>query len=294
MMKGRFFRNLALILLAVWFLNWAIRRLGDKVGPAWVFPIVTMSLLLLLVISPLFGALGLAWVYNAWKRGAYDLALRRAERIGPLRLRGSGALAGEILFYAGRYDEAEERFRKFLPKEQSRTMGISLDTFGKILGAAGKFEEAETTLKRSIEVNPNRDGAYSALADLYLQRGIQSGEALDLTGKALDREKQPHSVLWMTSCTYAAMWATRAWALARSARKADADQALARALQEAPQVFKPGLAAVHYRSGEAHRARGEMSEARADFKRAIELDPQGRYGSLARRSMEEPAGSHLG
>ena len=63
--------------------------------------------------------------------------------------------------------------------------------------------------------------------------------------------------------------------------------ALAHALKATDRTSLPDLAATHYRAGMAMQALGKQSSANEHFKRAMELDPAGRRGTLAKAALRD-------
>jgi tetratricopeptide (TPR) repeat protein len=75
--------------------------------------------------------------------------------------------------------------------------------------------------------------------------------------------------------------------LARAGRSSEVAPAIENALKTTNPKCLPDLAATHYRAGMAMQALGQIAEANQHFQKAIEYDPHGRRGTLARASMRE-------
>ena len=82
-------------------------------------------------------------------------------------------------------------------------------------------------------------------------------------------------------------WALKAWALARLGRSSEVEPAIENALKATDRTSLPDLAATHYRAGMAMQALGKQSSANEHFKRALELDPAGRRGTLSRAALRD-------
>jgi tetratricopeptide (TPR) repeat protein len=82
-------------------------------------------------------------------------------------------------------------------------------------------------------------------------------------------------------------WALKAWALARLGRSSEAAQAIEKALSATDKNCLPDLATTYYRAGMAMQALGNLTSANDHFKKAVELDPRGRRGTLANAALRE-------
>jgi tetratricopeptide (TPR) repeat protein len=65
------------------------------------------------------------------------------------------------------------------------------------------------------------------------------------------------------------------------------EQAIENALKATDKKCLPDLATTHYRAGMAMQALGNGSKANEHFQRAIDLDPNGRRGALAKEALHE-------
>jgi tetratricopeptide (TPR) repeat protein len=84
-------------------------------------------------------------------------------------------------------------------------------------------------------------------------------------------------------------WALKAWALACLGRSSEVASAIDSALSATNKKVLPDLAATHYRAGMAMQALGNITSANEHFKQAMDLDPQGRRGALAKAALRESA-----
>ncbi|HME10239.1 MAG TPA: hypothetical protein VKG25_24515, partial [Bryobacteraceae bacterium] len=81
-----------------------------------------------------------------------------------------------------------------------------------------------------------------------------------------------------------------AWALARLGRRAEVAPAIDRALDATAKNVLLDLATTNYRAGMAMQALANDAGAREYLARAVELDPQGRRGALAKAAMQAVSG----
>ena len=75
----------------------------------------------------------------------------------------------------------------------------------------------------------------------------------------------------------------------RTGRSSEVAAAIENALKATSPKCLPDLATTHYRAGMAMQALGNMSEAKEHFRRAVEFDPHGRRGTLAKAALQETA-----
>ncbi len=77
--------------------------------------------------------------------------------------------------------------------------------------------------------------------------------------------------------------AVLAWAVAANSGEArEVESLLAEAFQLCGTKSKPILAQFHYHAGRAYEALKLLEKSREHFRQAIEIDPQGNFGRLAR------------
>jgi Tfp pilus assembly protein PilF len=81
------------------------------------------------------------------------------------------------------------------------------------------------------------------------------------------------------------MGAHLAWALARLGRRQETEEAIENALKATAKNV-PDLAITYHRAGLAMQALGEEAAARDYFERAMQTDPSGRRGTLAKAAMQ--------
>jgi tetratricopeptide (TPR) repeat protein len=80
-------------------------------------------------------------------------------------------------------------------------------------------------------------------------------------------------------------WALKAWAQGVLGRRKDAEASLENAIQATNKKTLPDLATTYYRAGMAMQALGDDAAARDYWKRAAELDPRGKRGTLANAAL---------
>lgn len=258
-------------------------------GVVWVATTLLGSLLCTAIFL-LLTRLPFWWVDNALRRADYPVALRRAQflrRLWP----GSAAflfIEGTVLLFAGRHEEAEQRLRESLAREQRLAglkQSVCLGNLAEALMGQGRYREALQAYEGAQQIRPDRGSPYIGLAEVYLRQGIEPERALALAEQALACKQRTRWTRNVDRYMLGQMWADKAWALALLGRHAAAEEALDKAFAETDIKFLPMLAGLHYRVGQIMLLRGERTGAAERFARARRIDPVGDYGQLAAQAL---------
>ncbi|WP_287153848.1 tetratricopeptide repeat protein [Candidatus Solincola tengchongensis] len=179
--------------------------------------------------------------------------------------------AGQLLLGLRRYGEA----MRFLLQAESRLKGTEaepdlLNLLGVSAVNLGMWEEAVRVWKRSLELRPESVEVLCNLAQALAMRGM-SREAEEHYRRALD--VNPDSPL---------PWFSLGKLLVNEGRHRDAERAVRRYIE-----LCPGDPWAYYLLGTCQMELGNREEARFSLAKALQLDPKGRVGELARRKLEE-------
>lgn len=213
-----------------------------------------------------------------FKRGRLTLAsdlYREALRILPQYPLALVNLA-ELEIRLGHYEAAGRHFTQVVTISQAspnifdhvvlRGLARVAELRGDRSGAKGLWDEAERRLRRDVTVGTF--GHRRELARLLLERGrsVDAAEALSLmqTEVRVRRDAETFDIL--------------AWALSRSGRWREAQQAMREALR-----WGIRDAGMLYRAGTIEEALGNQARARAIFRTALETDPT--FNEQARRAL---------
>ncbi len=271
----------------------AIPLLGYLPLPALLIPVVALGVCgtVFMAANAVYALAPVFWIQAAVKQCDYDAALRRAQLAADYSFMPGffRNLAGVILLWAGRYDEARETFQESIRETRQEGMGAgsaALENVGCALAWQGKYAEAIPMFEGSITISQDQVMVYSDLAEAYLQQGAELPRVLELTGRAL--KNQEHAGIetrLLAGHQMGQVLATRAWALARSGRHAEATDTLARAFVAADKSHKPVLAGVYWRAGQVMLALGEPQRAEGHFRQGQSIDPRGHYGRLCTEAL---------
>jgi tetratricopeptide (TPR) repeat protein len=297
---GRWLAILVGVIVIESFALWGYQALAGAVpksiAPGLKLPIMAVlgAVMLFILFVPL-GLVALAariWINRTLGQADYDRALSRAQtaaKLIPFQFGNVlfGPEQGRILLTAAHYDEAEAALYAALEKgQEAGTAGNvqyeCLDLLGQVMLEQERFDEAIQCLEGAIDIRPDQSAAYDSLAGVYLWMGDQPGQALELTKQALTLYK-PRRLFGRVAAP--AMWMNRAWALAQL-RRDKANEAYDRAFALMKSESKPALADLHCRAGAVCYGQGDMDTATHHFEQAIQLDPTGRAGQLARRALQ--------
>ena len=243
---------------------------------------------LAVIVLPLaYQFLGVHLMIRALHRTDYDGALRTVRLFHLFNPRSGVALrkCGIILLLAGRYREAEDALRGSLAGLRTGPdQAVALDYLGEVLMELRRNDDAQRSFEASLHAAPGFRRPYRGMAEIVLRRGrepqkaleyveqIRGGTGISLTGRANRKTEDDY-------------WALKAWALAELGRSGEVAPAIEAAFRATNKKSRTEMAATSYRAGMAMQAIGNQSAANDYFKRAQELDPHGRRGTLAQAAL---------
>ncbi|MHB8749394.1 MAG: tetratricopeptide repeat protein [Aggregatilineales bacterium] len=232
------------------------------------------------------------WAQSALSKANYSEALRRAQYLGNKLSSAyrywSMYNCGNILLFSGQYAEAEKSFiqslQKWLYSHTTNPFLVqTLTDLGYVFLHQGRYPEATRAFQGALKLDPKAGHAIAGLAEIYLFQRIQPQKALDLVIGFLHNymlSRVADRTIW------GAILGDEAWAFAMLGQQAKAEASLEDAFQRMDRSFKPGMAGLHYRAGQVYK-RNKRARVVKDFERAIELDPEGSWGQLARQALQE-------
>ena len=227
----------------------------------------------------------------ALSQADYRGAMRKLQRLSMgLPSRQILLLQALVLSMSGQPEDAERRCRRALGNGKRSDARFALDRLSGILIDMGKFEEARECLERAISLDAGFDLACLDRAQLMLMEGDDPQQALELAERALEAKPSP-AVYCTGRQTAAEIHAVRAWAFAALGRRRDAEVSTQRALDRADQNCPPVVAGIYWRLGRAMAALGDRNAAMIHLRNTALLDPQGKYGDLARAEIEQLSAS---
>ncbi len=170
------------------------------------------------------------------------------------------AQPGWVQYYAQRYDEAEQAYRRLLEQWEDQPATVVRETLRDarlILSNIGvqrkQLAQAEEWLEQVLDEFPEDAGALNDLGYLWADQGKQLTRALDMTRRAVD--SRPDSVAYRDSF---------GWALFRSGRISEAIRELEQAVAgDAPD----GVILDHL--GDAYQQAERKADAVATWRRAV-------------------------
>ena len=188
---------------------------------------------------------------------------------------------GALLSAAGRHAEAEQCYRQVLAVSAHAKPAFRnhlLLCLGYTWTNLGRYEEARRCLEVLIDLGDAQGGARLGIADLLLQQSREAQRALSLVEESM----RICSAGWYG----AERMGNKAWALALMGKREEISEPLAAALQGAHGLQHVGAAAsIHWRAGKALAAAERVSEAIEQFRAALQIDPHGHHGLLARTEL---------
>lgn len=225
---------------------------------------------------------GLLWsAGRAWSAGRYRRAARRARlalRLYPWSADGVALLA-EIRLAQGQAEEAESLYRRAItlfPGYAPFHIGVS-----RALSAERQWPEARAAAMQAVAVDDECAQAYAQLAFL----GLNNHESSHTVGQWVEigLAEQPSLPI------QASLYATRAEVALKLEQTRMAEVALEQAMMAVIECPTSVQAEILYRLGHVRRQLGQNTEAREDFERIGQLDPEGRWVNAAWRAKLETA-----
>ena len=247
--------------------------------------------------------------------GAYIIYLRNLGHCPPeLRLRRKGL----DLLLAGQPVKAERYYRKSMAMLDTSDQVRPLVCLASALMDQGRYDESRECLERALELGDSTGSGQGSMADLLLKMGTDPEKALEMADLAVEltTHTSRRDIYFGSEVSNdlrrATYWARRAHALAQLSRRAEARQAIDRALRiveaakaEAQQT-RPhnsilvmmvlgsrrlnhhrdlAIATTHWRIGLAFLALENSSEAIDHFRITRDTDHRGKYRRLAQRQL---------
>lgn len=235
-----------------------------------------------------YHGLMLSLMNGALKKGQYDRALNIIRLFNFYNPSGVEALrvTGHVQLLAGRYREAEYTLRGSLASAHAReSYGSALEFLGDALMEQGRYDEAMRSYEAALYAFSWRRRPYRGMAETLLRQDKQPEQALEWIEKIIDFTGLSFGQRKSNGRPQDDYWALKAWALARMGRGGEVAAAIEEALKATDKNVLPDLATTYYRAGMAMQALRNGSVARNYFQRAVDLDPAGRRGTLAKAAM---------
>ncbi|MEP6984545.1 MAG: tetratricopeptide repeat protein, partial [Chloroflexota bacterium] len=197
-------------------------------------------------------------------------------------------LQGSIYQFIGRYKEAEVCFRKVeaynAKKKNRQSRGSNLGSLGWALLRQNRYSEALEVLQNSIEFYPEGSDNFSGMGETLLWMG-KPAEAMPYFERGIENKRYRMKT---DQFVWSELLANKAWALAQMGSFDEARLTYKQALDEAEQDMRPALAGLHVRGAYIYRLMGEDAQAIGELNMALQLDPNGGYGQLAKEALEVP------
>jgi len=271
-----------------WGKTWKALGAGVVFLVLFNIPHVSGYFYLALIVLPLaYQLLDVRLTIRSVNRTDYDGALRSVRLFHFFSPQGGVTLrqSGIILLLAGRYREAEDALRRSLAGlSAGPDQAVALDYLGETLMELGRNEEAQRSFEASLHAAPGFRRPYRGMAEIVLRQGRSPQQALEY----VEQVRGGRGFSWtgrLNRKTEDDYWALKAWALAEVGRSGEVALAIEAAFKATNKKSRTEMAATSYRCGMAMQATGNQSAANEYFKRAQELDPHGRRGTLAKAAL---------
>jgi tetratricopeptide (TPR) repeat protein len=227
----------------------------------------------------------------AYRRGDYLGQIKIIEGFKTNRSEPAHYLffRGVACYELGRLEEAEQLLRRSLSitKDPARRT-VCRDQLGLVLMEQKRYDDAADCFRVCIAECPNRGGSHRGMAETLLRQAEKNAEALDAARLAVEADRadrvlggklggEAHTLNLSESLAFLA------WALAEnSVDPAEVEGALTEAFALCPETTKPIRTRLHFCASQAFSALGNTAESTRHIQFAIEIDPAGNYGRLAR------------
>jgi tetratricopeptide (TPR) repeat protein len=227
-------------------------------------------------------------------------------------------MKGSELQIAGQPEEAEKYFRKALAQSTSGDRVRALVCLGDALADQGRYAESKACVEEALKLGDPTGSGQGSMADLLLATRSDPERAMAMAeeGMRLSTAKAGPDIYFGGDVTNdlkrAKYWARSAGALMLMGRKAEAQQAvdravnLAAATRAAASQSRPAtplisrlvlgdriararalfLSATHWQVGRALLAVGDSARAADYFRIAQSTDTRGKYRKLAERELD--------
>ncbi len=225
------------------------------------------------------------------RRGEYEAVLAQADRMVEERPNWMTRFTAAAAFAeAGRFEKAEQLLRTSLRNlaekvsaqdDQSEyyrnsmlmVRGMLID----VLAKAGEIDQAVMEVSKLPSFKKPNPVVERTLAKVHMYRG-----QIDLAQPHLNIAKQ----LEARQSPKGYKTALYAWAAALQGDSARADDLITQAFKQVPPQNVAGIAEVQLYAAYVARAERNSMAARDAFRKAIELNPDGAYGRIARRELD--------
>jgi len=147
-----------------------------------------------------------------------------------------------------------------------------------------RYPEAIAFFEDAGRAWPDRGANQRGLAEVRLRQGRELPEALELARQAVEIDRRATGMeKEALDSRLGEDLAVLAWAVAvNSGDVGEVESLLTEAFPLCGTKTKPVLAELHYHAGRAYEALGISEKTREHFRQAIEADPKGIFGRLAR------------
>ena len=158
---------------------------------------------------------------------------------------------------------------------------MALEYLGDTLMEQGRYDEAMRSYEAALHTFTWLRRPYRGMAEMLLRQGKNPAQALTYVEKIIDFEGLSLVQRKSNGRPQDDYWALKAWALASLGQSSAVPEAIENAIKATSPKCRPDLATTHYRVGRAMQILGNEGEAAEHFRKAVELDPHGRRGTLA-------------
>lgn len=193
---------------------------------------------------------------SAGVEGEPNLALEKLQRGNELLAEGETTEARAEYEAAMEFVAVEEHIQILLPI--ARTYYLE-----------GNMAKTEETLRQALELAPDNADALKLLSNLLITEG-RAAEAEEFIARLPEGERLPPDAYLNPGIDYY--------------NRGDLDSALAK-FEEAAALY-PEEALVYYYRGLVFVARGETEKAAADFRKLLELEPEGEKAAEAKEFLQ--------
>ena len=219
-------------------------------------------------------------VMEAYRKGDYQLALERTDKIDPAfndRF-GEFRIRATIHYRRQEFDEAEIMVRKALVAQwDARRASQLLVLVSSVLLEKGQYSEAGKALDGASELDRLNGSVDRIRALLLLRQGLEPVRALELSQKALVCPENEKGLAL----------AVRAWALGENGREAEARTAIEHAWDlPSTKASKPDMAEIAFYAGQALRYCAVSISSERYFIKSVEADPHGLFGALSNLALQ--------
>ena len=190
-----------------------------------------------------------------------------------------------MLHQLGRFDDAEASLREGLPLEENPSQkALVYNTLASVFMDQGRYPEAIAFFENAGRAWPDRGANHRGIAEVWLRQGRELPEALDHAHQAVEIDRQASGMKREAlDSRLGEDLAVLAWAVAENSHDLhEVEKLLAEAFLLCGTKSKPILAQTHYHAGRAYQALNLPEKSREHFRQAVQADPQGNFGRLAR------------